>query len=81
MGTDQKHPSLHLGTNRARIHGGVVFLCVYLNPLPPLLLHQCFPLNIPLTKEQKSAFTISTYKVLPSSEPPKGNTACLPSHK
>lgn len=88
MGTNQKPPSLHLGTNCSGISVGLYFPCLsgsspttfsffFLN----FYFHPCFLLNIALIKQQRSAFTISKYQVLPLLELPKDNTACLQCHK
>lgn len=85
MGTNQKPPSLHLGTNCAGISVGLYFF-VFIWILSHYFFlffyfHPCFPLNTTLIKQQRSAFTISKYQVLPLLELPKDNTACLQRHK
>lgn len=84
MVTNQKPPSLHLGTNCAGISVGCFSSCLSGSPpttFPFFYFHPCFSLNIAPIKQQKSACTISKYQVLPLLKLPKDNTACLQCHK
>lgn len=68
MRTNQK---LHLYTSAQTVLKYMwsfffALICIF----PHYFFHQRFPLNVALIKQQKSAFTVSEYKVVPLSELP-----------